>query len=87
MRRADKRQMHERLREHALVAWEAVQNGLANPLVERISADPDLQTYLTESQLRSLMDASQHVGDAPQRARRFAEKIRFAGLSEETQNE
>lgn len=75
---ADRQAMHERLREHALPAWETVQAGQANPLVERICQDDVFRGYVTEFQLRALMDVRQYLGDAPQRARALAETIRQA---------
>jgi adenylosuccinate lyase len=72
---ADRQVMHESLRQHAMQAWGFVQSGEENPLVERLAADPQLVTYLAPSEIRRLMDASHHVGDAPQRARRLADAI------------
>ncbi|MBN1145929.1 MAG: adenylosuccinate lyase [Anaerolineales bacterium] len=73
---ANRQAMHERLREHALAAWGAVQAGEANPLAGRIAGDPELQRFLPEGELRALLDASRHLGDAPERARAMAEEIR-----------
>ncbi len=73
---ADRQMMHERLREHALVAWEAIRAGNTNPLVDHIVGDAELGYYLSGSELRALMDASHHLGDAPQRARALAVEIR-----------
>jgi adenylosuccinate lyase len=73
---ADRQVMHERLRQHALQAWSEVQAGRANPLVDHIAADPVLLTYLPGEALRSLMDASAHLGDAPARARQMAVTVR-----------
>jgi adenylosuccinate lyase len=75
---ADRQVMHERLRQHALLAWEAVGRGEANPLSQRLCADPEVLRFLPEGQLRSLMDASTYLGDAPQRARALAQTIRQA---------
>ena len=69
---ADRQAMHEKLRQHALQAWAAVQAGQTNPLADRLAADLDLRQYLPEVEIRLLMDASQYVGDAPQRARSLA---------------
>jgi adenylosuccinate lyase len=77
---ADRQAMHEQLRRHALAAWASVQAGEPNPLAQHIAADPELQQYLSAEKLSELMDASEHVGDAPQRARALAETIR-AGLT------
>jgi len=73
---ADRQAMHEKLRQHALEAWAAVQAGQPNPLAERLSADPDLLHYLPEAEIFRLMDASQYIGDAPRRARSLAAQIR-----------
>ncbi len=73
---ADRDEMHARLRQHALTAWEALQEGQPNPLAGLIARDPEFLQYLPLDALQSLMDASHHLGDAPQRARALAEQIR-----------
>lgn len=75
---ADRQEMHERLRHHALAAWKIVQSGGANPLAERLQVDPELLRYVEAERLQELMDIGQHVGDAPDRARRLAQSIRAA---------
>ncbi len=75
-RGADRQEMHERLRQHAMSAWADVQAGQANPLVELVSNDPMLQAYLLLAEIRECMDAAEHLGDAPQRARQLAESVR-----------
>ena len=75
---ADRQAMHERLRGHTLVAWEAVQAGQSNPLVERICQDDVFLEYIKEPQLRGLMEARHYLGDAPQRAHALVETIRQA---------
>jgi adenylosuccinate lyase len=79
---ADRQAMHERLREHAMRAWEAIQHGQPNPLVPNLALDAGLGQYLSPDEIVSLMDASQHVGDAPKRTRQLAEDIRSAMGSE-----
>ena len=75
---ADRQEMHEHLRQHAMHAWTAIQSGQPNPLVETICADPHLNQYLDAAALHALMEASGHVGDAPQRARQAAAALRAA---------
>ncbi len=75
---ADRQQMHERLRQHAMNAWAAVQDGQANPLVELVAGDPALLAYLPPAAIRESMDAAEHLGDAPQRARQLAASVRQA---------
>ena len=75
---ADRQEMHERLRQHTLVAWQAIQRGEANPLAESLAQDDVIRRYLSTEQVRELMDVGQYLGDAPQRARELAEQIRGA---------
>lgn len=74
---ADRQHMHEVLREHSLAAWAALSDGDANPLADRLADSPALQAYLTPDEIRALLDASNYVGDAPERARHFAVELRF----------
>ena len=73
---ADRQEMHERIREHAMAAWQAVWAGAPNPLIERLTADEQVLGYLDTAHVRELLDASGHIGDAPQRARLVAAAIR-----------
>ena len=72
---ADRQEIHARLRQHSLTAWDAIRTGRPNPLAESITCDPEIRHYLPENQLRAHMDASHYVGDAPQRAAAFADTI------------
>ncbi len=77
---ADRQEMHERLREHALAAWQDLQLGGENRLGKLLSSDTEIKRYLQGSEIEALLDASAHVGDAPQRARSLAHTIREAIL-------
>ncbi len=72
---ADRQEMHERLRVHALSAWDVIQHGEENPLVDLVAADAVFLQYLPAKELRTLMDANTHIGDAPRRARALADEI------------
>jgi len=73
---ADRQEMHARLREHSLVAWQAVGEGQANPLAELVGADPVFLQYLDSEQMRACMQIEQYTGDAAERAIRLAAEIR-----------
>ncbi len=73
---ADRQALHERLRVHAMAAWGELQAGKSNPLVKYITQDSELLDVLSASELTALMNASQHVGDAPVRARQLAKEVR-----------
>ncbi len=73
---ADRQAMHEHLREHSLVAWEALRAGEGNPLVARIAADETLLAYLPAEDLRAALSAAEYTGDAAERARALAAQLR-----------
>ncbi len=81
-RGGDRQVLHEVIREHSMTAWAALQAGEANPLRDLLAADSRLAGLVTAEELNALLDASEHVGDAPERTRRLATHIR-AMLSEE----
>jgi hypothetical protein len=57
-------------------AWEQVARGQPNPLPELVGADEHILRYLPAEEVRSLLDATIYVGDAPERARALAGEIR-----------
>jgi adenylosuccinate lyase len=73
---ADRQVMHEVLREVSMQAWDAATRGETNPLVALVAQHPALRAYLDEAELVDLMDATAHVGDAPERAAAFVAHIR-----------
>jgi len=77
---ADRQAMHEVIRRHSLTSWDAIQKGAsnANPLPDLLASDPAVLSYLPAQQVRTLLDAARYVGDAPQRAREMAARIREA---------
>ena len=77
---ADRQAMHEAIRQHSLTAWDTIQRdaSAANPLADLLSSDPAILGYLPVETVRTLLDATQYVGDAPQRARDMAVRIRQA---------
>lgn len=75
---ADRQVMHEVIRTHALAAWAEVSAGRANPLIEALCADQRVTQFLETAAVRTLMDARGYVGDAPQRVRQIAQRIRHA---------
>jgi adenylosuccinate lyase len=77
---ADRQQMHERIRQHSMVAWQALQADPAgaNPLPGLLAADPQVLSHLPADRVRELLQAGSYVGDAPWRARNLARAIREA---------
>jgi adenylosuccinate lyase len=73
---ANRQEMHARLRELTIAAWQSVESGQENPLLGLVSKEPDFLEYLSEEELASLLDASQHLGNAPERAKEMSRTIR-----------
>jgi adenylosuccinate lyase len=75
-RGADRQEMHERLRTHAMAAWQEVQAGKPNPLLALLAADEWITAYLPTAELLALGNVDSYTGIAPQRAREMAARIR-----------
>lgn len=74
----DRQELHEVIREHSLAAWQALQAGEPNPLAASLLADERIAGLVDRETGTRLLDASDYVGDAPQRAREMAAGIRNA---------
>jgi adenylosuccinate lyase len=75
-RGGNRQDLHEVIREQSLSAWAAMREGRANPLVELLCADERILTYATAQEVQDWLDASDHLGDAPIRARALASEVR-----------
>jgi adenylosuccinate lyase len=78
---ADRQAMHEVIRQHAMEAWRTVQEGKPNPLVDRLADEPEILHHLPAHRVRALLDASDHIGSAAQRARQIATAIEQAAAA------
>ena len=74
----DRQHLHELIREQSLLAWQALQEGKPNPLVDNLITDSRITALVPPERAHSLLSASAYVGDAPQRARNIASSIRAA---------
>jgi adenylosuccinate lyase len=73
---ADRQAMHEVIREHSLAAWADIAAGRPNSLPDRMATDERITQYLPPDQVKTLLDASHYVGDAPVRASHIAAQIK-----------
>ncbi len=73
---ADRQSAHEAIRAHSLAAWDAIRHADVNPLVESLVHDAELKKFLSEAEMRKVLDYAGYVGDAPTRARELAKKLR-----------
>jgi adenylosuccinate lyase len=75
---ANRQEIHERLREHALAAWQVVQTGQPNPLVKRLQADEEILRWISATEIETLSRVSSYTGIAEEASRGMAGKIRQA---------
>jgi adenylosuccinate lyase len=73
---ANRQEIHERLREHALSAWQAVQKGQANPLVKQLQADEIILAWISAAEIEQLSQVSSYTGIAASAAHVLASRIR-----------
>jgi adenylosuccinate lyase len=72
---ADRQELHEVIREHAMDAWAAVARGETNPLARLLADDDRITRFVDPAEVRAQLDPTTHVGDAAERARRLAARI------------
>ncbi len=72
---ANRQEMHEVIREHALHAWDEIGAGRSNPLIETLCSDQRVTQYVDAAAAHTLLDAQEHLGHAPQRARLMAARL------------
>jgi adenylosuccinate lyase len=73
---AGRQKSHEKLREHSLAAWREIEMGKPNPLERLISMDAGIGEYLTNEEIRELLEAGGYFGIAEKRALAIAAEIR-----------
>ena len=74
----DRQSLHEVIREHSLTAWAALQAGQPNPMATLLAADARITDFVPAATVPALLDATEHVGDATERALAIVEQIRSA---------
>lgn len=78
---ADRQVIHERLREHALAAWQVVQSGQGNPLLKRLQSDDEITRWVSAADIAALADVSTYTGIAEEASCALAAKIRQTVVS------
>jgi adenylosuccinate lyase len=70
-RGGDRQEVHERIREVSFRAWESVMRGEPNPLEEELANEKLIVGRLTKKELHELLDATNHIGNAPGKCKEF----------------
>ncbi|OGK21732.1 adenylosuccinate lyase [Candidatus Roizmanbacteria bacterium RIFCSPHIGHO2_02_FULL_37_13b] len=74
---ANRQEIHELLRTISLQAWEQIQKGVQNPMDKLLTTNDILLKYLKIEKIKKLLDISNHIGDAPERAKKLVDKIKL----------
>ena len=72
----DRQDLHESIRDNAMIAYDRLADGGDNPLSQLLSADERLTRHLDPAEIRSLLDPTDHIGDAPERALALTGRIK-----------
>lgn len=73
---ADRQETHEHLREMAMNAWVAIQEGQPNPLLVMLHTDQRITAVLGQDELNNLLDIKGYIGLTVERASQTAQMIR-----------
>jgi adenylosuccinate lyase len=73
---ADRQEMHEVLRQLSMAAWQALEQGEANPLARLVSQDERVTRWVAQADLSQLFAVEAYTGIAASRAHEMAQKIR-----------
>jgi adenylosuccinate lyase len=71
----DRQALHEVLREASMTSWTAISHGKDNPLGRILTEEPELVNRIDPAEIRRMLDPGKHVGTAPERARKLADRI------------
>ena len=72
----NRQELHESIRDAAMLAHERLAAGAENPLADLLVADERLLRFLAPAEIRTLLDPTDHIGDAPERARALAARVK-----------
>lgn len=77
---ADRQKLHEALRDISMKAWEDLHRGKENPMESLLLKSTEIGKYLKPEEIRKLLDAKNHIGNAAKKALTLAEQIKKISL-------
>jgi len=73
---ADRQKMHEVLRQLSMAAWQEIQKGQTNPLVNFVTQDDRITDWVTQDEIKQLFLVEGYTGIAESRSHEMAKRIR-----------
>ncbi len=77
---ADRQKLHEALRDISMKAWKDLHSGKENPMESLLLKSTEIGKYLKPEEIRKLLDAKNHIGNAAKKALTLAEQIKKISL-------
>jgi adenylosuccinate lyase len=74
----NRQDLHEVIRQHSMEAWQAIRMGQENPLADLLARDADVMALMSEDEIRMLLHAEEHIGDAVERTQAMVKRIKQA---------
>jgi len=74
---ADRQKMHEVLRQLSMAAWQEIQKGQSNPLVELVINDKSITDWISLDKLKQLFEVEGYTGIAETSSHEMVKKIRI----------
>jgi len=74
---ANRQEMHEVIRNISMIAWTAIQEGKPSPMEGLLMNSLVIKKYLNKEEVKKLLNVKNHIGDAPERARKLVEKLKI----------
>lgn len=73
---ADRQTLHEILRNIAMESWNETQENKPNPMSALLIKNEEIKKSLSEKEIIELLDVKEHIGTAPDRARKLVAEIK-----------
>jgi adenylosuccinate lyase len=80
---ADRQKMHEVLREISMTAWKDMHEGKSNPMADLIKSSDEISKYLSNDDLKKILDVEEHVGNAKEKSGELVKKLQKLLTKEE----
>ena len=75
-RGANRQEIHEVIRRISQKAWEEINEGHKNPLVDLLKSDKIIGKFVKRNEIDSLTDPKAHIGLAPMRCQLFLKELK-----------
>lgn len=72
----NRQELHERIREVAMEAWQQIEQGKPNPLVNLLKSDKMITSYIDRNSIEEQIDPASHVGLAQKNCEKLIKEVK-----------